>query len=172
VKDDRVYLEHIRDAINDIIEYTQSGRDAFFADRMRQDATIRKLEVIGQAVKHRSDGCKSRRPEIPWKQIAGMRNRDIANVARATCLGAPRDPRRACSQASTLTFSLLSARSARTRSARTGSVAVGSVCISTPATWRHIDAHALLEIGHGCPHRLQRDAGCEACAPHTWCDGP
>jgi len=52
VKDDRVYLEHIRNAINDIIEYTQSGRDAFFADRMRQDATIRKPEVIGQAVKH------------------------------------------------------------------------------------------------------------------------
>jgi len=77
VKDDRVYLEHIRDAINDIIEYTQSGRDAFFADRMRQDATIRKLEVIGQAVKHLSDGCKSRRPEIPWKQIAGMRDKVI-----------------------------------------------------------------------------------------------
>jgi hypothetical protein len=57
---------------------------------MRQDATIAKLEVIGQAVKHLSDGCKSRRPEIPWKQIAGMRNRDIANTARATCLGAPR----------------------------------------------------------------------------------
>ena len=36
------YLEHIRDAINDIFEYTQSGRDAFFADRMRQGATIRK----------------------------------------------------------------------------------------------------------------------------------
>ena len=77
MKDDRVYLEHIRDAINDIIEYTQSGRDAFFADRMRQDATIRKLEVIGQAVKHLSDGCKSRRPEIPWKQIAGMRDKVI-----------------------------------------------------------------------------------------------
>ena len=69
MKDDRVYLEHIRNAINDIIEYTQSGRDAFFADRMPQDATIRKPEVIGQAVKHLSDGCRSRRPEIPWKQL-------------------------------------------------------------------------------------------------------
>jgi uncharacterized protein with HEPN domain len=77
VKDDRVYLEHIRDAVDDIIEYTQPGRGEFFADRMRQDATIRKLEVIGQAVKNLSEHCKSRRDEIPWKQIAGMRDRVI-----------------------------------------------------------------------------------------------
>jgi uncharacterized protein with HEPN domain len=48
VKDDRVYLQHIRDAIDDITTYTSAGRDAFFADRMQQDATLRKLEVIGQ----------------------------------------------------------------------------------------------------------------------------
>jgi uncharacterized protein with HEPN domain len=77
VKDDRGYLEHIRDAINDIVDYTQSGRDAFFADRMRQDATIRKLDVIGEAVKSLSDGCKSRRIDVPWKQIAGMHDKVI-----------------------------------------------------------------------------------------------
>ena len=44
---------------------------------MRQDAIIRKLEVIGQAVKNLSDRCKSREPSIPWKQIAGMRDRVI-----------------------------------------------------------------------------------------------
>ena len=51
MKDDRVYLEHIRDALRDITTYASAGRDAFFAERMRQDATLRKLEVIGQAVK-------------------------------------------------------------------------------------------------------------------------
>jgi uncharacterized protein with HEPN domain len=55
VKDDRVYLEHIRDALNDIATYTRAGRDVFFAERMRQDATLRKLQVIGQAVKNHSD---------------------------------------------------------------------------------------------------------------------
>jgi hypothetical protein len=35
VKDERVYLGHIRDAINDIEEYTSVGRDAFVAERMR-----------------------------------------------------------------------------------------------------------------------------------------
>jgi uncharacterized protein with HEPN domain len=44
---------------------------------MRQDATLRKLEVIGQAVKNLSEPTKSRRPEIPWKQIAGMRDKVI-----------------------------------------------------------------------------------------------
>jgi uncharacterized protein with HEPN domain len=75
VKDERVYLGHIRDAINDIEEYTAVGRDAFMAERMRQDAVIRKLEIIGEAVKQLSNVTKERRPEIPWKQIAGMRDR-------------------------------------------------------------------------------------------------
>jgi uncharacterized protein with HEPN domain len=40
VKDERVYLGHIRDAIHDIEEYTSVGRDAFVAERMRQDASF------------------------------------------------------------------------------------------------------------------------------------
>lgn len=54
---------------------TSNGRDAFMVDRMRQDAVIRKLEIIGEAVKKLSDDTRQRRPEIPWKQIAGMRDR-------------------------------------------------------------------------------------------------
>jgi len=77
VKDDRVYLEHIRDALADIATYTSTGRDAFFDERIRQDATLRKLEVIGQAVKNLSEESKSKRPQIPWKQIAGMRDKVI-----------------------------------------------------------------------------------------------
>ena len=77
MNDDRVYLEHIRDALDDIATYTNVGRAAFFADRMRQDATLRKLEVVGQAVKNLSEDMKSRQPHIPWKQIAGMRDKVI-----------------------------------------------------------------------------------------------
>jgi uncharacterized protein with HEPN domain len=75
VKDDRVYLGHIREAITDIEAYASVGRDAFASDRMRQDAVIRKLEIIGEAVKRLPDSTRNRRPEIPWKQIAGMRHR-------------------------------------------------------------------------------------------------
>jgi uncharacterized protein with HEPN domain len=77
VKDDRVYLQHIRDALDDIATYASAGRDAFFAERMRQDATIRKLQIIGQAVKSLSNIRKSRQPHIPWKQIAGLRDKVI-----------------------------------------------------------------------------------------------
>jgi len=77
VKDDRVYLEHIRDALRDITTYTNTGRDAFFAERMRQDATLRTLEVIGQAVKNLSEETKAHQPKVPWKQIAGMRDKVI-----------------------------------------------------------------------------------------------
>lgn len=75
VKDDSVYLRHIRDAISDIQQYASVDRAAFHGDRMRQDAIIRKLEIIGEAVKKLSDRATSRSPEIPWKQIAGMRDR-------------------------------------------------------------------------------------------------
>ena len=75
MKDERVYLGHIRDAINDIKSYAAVGEAAFLADRMRQDAVIRKLEIIGEAVKRISETTRARRPEIPWKQIAGMRDR-------------------------------------------------------------------------------------------------
>ena len=77
MKDNGAYLRHIRDALDDISTYTSAGRDAFFAERMRQDATLRKLEIIGQAVKNLSDETKSREPDIPWKQIAGLRDKVI-----------------------------------------------------------------------------------------------
>ncbi len=75
MKDERVYLTHIRDAILDIEQYAAAGRDVFLSDRMRQDAIIRKLQVIGEAIKKIPDATRQRRPEVPWKQIAGMRDR-------------------------------------------------------------------------------------------------
>ena len=46
MRDDRVYRQHIRDALDDVAACCGSGHDAFIDDRMRQDATLRKLEVI------------------------------------------------------------------------------------------------------------------------------
>ena len=75
MKDERVYLGHVRDAINDIKSYAAVGEAAFLADRMRQDAVIRKLEIVGEAVKRISETTRALQPDIPWKQIAGMRDR-------------------------------------------------------------------------------------------------
>lgn len=74
MKDERLYLGHIREAIADIRSYAAAGEAVFLEDRMRQDAIIRKLEVIGEAVKQLSELTRRRQPEIPWRQIAGMRD--------------------------------------------------------------------------------------------------
>ncbi|MFH1418957.1 MAG: DUF86 domain-containing protein [Planctomycetota bacterium] len=74
MKDDRVYLQHIRDSLERICAYTTSGREDFFRDAKTQDAVMRNLEVIGEAAKHLSDGCRQLTPEIPWRRIAGMRD--------------------------------------------------------------------------------------------------
>jgi len=74
-KDRSVYIRHIYDCIGWIKEYVQAGKEAFFQDRKTQDAVIRNLEVIGQAVKDLgTDSLISSHPETPWPQIAATRN--------------------------------------------------------------------------------------------------
>lgn len=77
MKDERVYLLHAIDSIDAIQRYTVDGRDAFFADPKTQDAVIRNIEVIGQAVKGISEQTRSLDPAVPWRQIAGMRDKLI-----------------------------------------------------------------------------------------------
>jgi uncharacterized protein with HEPN domain len=74
MKDDRVYLLHIRDAIERIESYTKGGRDEFFQKTLVQDGVIRNLEIIGEAVKNLSAELRGQHPQIPWAQIAGMRD--------------------------------------------------------------------------------------------------
>ena len=52
MRDDEVYLRHIRDAIQSITEYTTGGREQFFRHKIVQDAVVRNLEIIGEAVKN------------------------------------------------------------------------------------------------------------------------
>jgi uncharacterized protein with HEPN domain len=72
--DPRVYLSHVREARASILEYTQDGRDAFMQSRMMQDAVVRNLEIVGEAVKRLAEATKARAPDIPWRRIAGMRD--------------------------------------------------------------------------------------------------
>jgi uncharacterized protein with HEPN domain len=77
VKEDRVYLLHMRDALGRILSYTAEGKQAFFNDARTQDAVIRNLEVVGGAVENLSEDLKARHAAIPWKRIAGMRDKMI-----------------------------------------------------------------------------------------------
>lgn len=76
-RDDRVYLLHIRDAIRHIFAYTVDGKGHFLADHKTQDAVIRNFEIIGEAVKNVSGTLKTAHADIPWKRIAGMRDKMI-----------------------------------------------------------------------------------------------
>ncbi len=77
MKDERAYLLHAIEAIDAILSYTVDGREAFLSDGKTQDAVIRNIEIIGQAVKGVSDGTRGLEPAVPWRQIAGMRDKLI-----------------------------------------------------------------------------------------------
>ncbi len=73
-----IYLYHILDCISRIHAYTKDiDEQASFKDFMIQDAVIRNFEVIGEAVKKVNPAIRKRYPEIPWKNIAGMRDKLI-----------------------------------------------------------------------------------------------
>ena len=76
-RDEGLYLADIRGAVERILRYTSGGRDEFFADPMRQDAVIRNLEVMGEAVRKVSDETREAHPDLPWRQMAATRDRVI-----------------------------------------------------------------------------------------------
>lgn len=77
-KDDTVYLQHVLDAINTVQEYLQGvNEEKFKATRLLQDGAIRQIEIIGEAVRHISKDIRKAYPEIPWQDIAGMRDKII-----------------------------------------------------------------------------------------------
>jgi uncharacterized protein with HEPN domain len=64
----------LRDAISDIQQYVAGGKGSFYANKMIQDAVIRNLEIIGEAVKNISQKTREHAPEVPWKKISGLRD--------------------------------------------------------------------------------------------------
>lgn len=77
---DEAYLKHISDAIESIKTYTKDiGREDFFQkeNKMMQDAVVRQFEVIGEAVGRLSEKIREENPELPWRDIADMRNKLI-----------------------------------------------------------------------------------------------
>ncbi len=77
-KDDLVYIEHILDWIRKIKKFTNglSLKD-FSVNELVQDAVIRNIEIIGEASKKISSDTKQIFYEIPWREIAGMRDKLI-----------------------------------------------------------------------------------------------
>lgn len=74
---DELYLEHVLQAITRIERFTSGGREVFFGDEMVQSAVIRQLEIVGEAVRNLSDQLKARETAVPWRDIAGTRDKLI-----------------------------------------------------------------------------------------------
>jgi uncharacterized protein with HEPN domain len=65
-------------AISRIAEYTIGlTREGFLADRLRIDAVVRNLEIIGEAARRMTEDTRNRAPDIEWRQIIGLRNRVV-----------------------------------------------------------------------------------------------
>ena len=74
-KEARIFLEHILESIDLINSYTSNiSKDDFFRSPQIQDAVIRRLEIIGEATKNISTGIRKEYPEVPWRELAGMRD--------------------------------------------------------------------------------------------------
>lgn len=74
-KEIRIFIEDILESIEKIERYTKEmGREEFFKEDETQDAVMRRLEIIGEAVKNIPDDFKESYPRIAWKKIAGMRD--------------------------------------------------------------------------------------------------
>ena len=77
-KDDSVYLHHIIDAFVQIEHYTEGvSHEEFLHNRLIQDGVIRQLEVMGEAARNLSEDLRNEHPQIPWRQMIGLRNRMI-----------------------------------------------------------------------------------------------
>ncbi len=75
MKDDLLYIEHILQSIERIQSYiTGLDQTAFTKNLVTQDAVVRQLEVIGEATKRVSKEFRSKYPDIPWSDMAGMRD--------------------------------------------------------------------------------------------------
>ena len=74
-KDPFVLIEHIKESITAIEDYTHGiSREGFLSTPQIQDAVIRRLEIIGEAANKLDPEFAEQFANIPWYEIAAMRN--------------------------------------------------------------------------------------------------
>jgi uncharacterized protein with HEPN domain len=75
MKDDLFYIENILQSIDRIQSYiSDKDQESFVDDFITQDAVVRQLEIIGEATKRVSKDFRNNYPDIPWADMAGMRD--------------------------------------------------------------------------------------------------
>lgn len=74
---DRLFLGHVIEAISAIESFTVGGEGEFMTDLKTQSAGVRQIEIIGEAVKNLNAVLLAKETTVPWRQIAGTRDRLI-----------------------------------------------------------------------------------------------
>ena len=74
-KNGKIFLTHILDSINLVEEYLKGkSKLDFLNSKQLQDSVIRRIEIIGEAIKNIPNDIKKNYGQIPWKEITGMRD--------------------------------------------------------------------------------------------------
>ena len=74
----QLYLDDMITCAERVIAYTSSLDQAgFIASQLHFDATVRNLELIGEAATHIPDSVRHAHPDIPWRMVIATRNRLI-----------------------------------------------------------------------------------------------
>ena len=77
-QDDIFRLRHMLDAVKEALEFTKSARRSDLdEDRKLSLSLVRLLEILGEAAKKVTEPFRQQNPEIPWREIAGTRDRLI-----------------------------------------------------------------------------------------------
>ena len=79
-KDPEIFLKHILESINFIESFSKNLIfEQFIKNKLRQNAIVRELEIIGEAVKNLSSIFTDKHPTVEWGKIAGLRDKLIHN---------------------------------------------------------------------------------------------
>ena len=74
MKDDQLYLIHMRECGDRIEQYVSDGRETFMHSTLIQDAVLRNLQTLGQSTGRLSDTLRDAHSEVNWRGIVGLRN--------------------------------------------------------------------------------------------------
>ena len=71
----KLFVYDIAESIKDIKSFLKGvSKKYFFKDKLRQNAVIRGLEIIGESTKNIPDSFREKYPEVQWRRIAGLRD--------------------------------------------------------------------------------------------------
>ncbi|MBF8266436.1 MAG: hypothetical protein HW384_2300 [Dehalococcoidia bacterium] len=83
-RDYRLYLEDMLEAMDKIERYTRGLTfEQFSGDDKTVDAVIRGFTILGEAAKNIPSTLRTKYPDVPWKDIAGMRDKLVPSISES-----------------------------------------------------------------------------------------